>query len=188
MEQNCCKYYKVVFFFVVFTASFFYSSYSYGQKKVGDSTFSSDTSDADFIDTINHHPAQRAALLSAILPGLGQAYNQKYWKIPVIYAGIAACTYFYIDNRNRQHQFEGYLRDNKYPGQEASVRSGADYYQRNKELNIILLAGLYFLNIIDATVDGYLFDFDVSKDLSFHISPTMMNSSSLGFTCNFRFK
>jgi hypothetical protein len=128
-------------------------------------------------DTFSRDP-QRAALYSAILPGLGQIYNKKYWKLPIVYGGFGTFIYF-IDRNTRYYQdlkqkiidpeydmkyFEGnYSTD--------QLRRGMDLYKRWRDLSIIGTAGFYVLQIIDATVDAYLFDWDVGEDISLRIKP-----------------
>ncbi len=161
------------------------------------------------------HSPTKAAVYSAILPGLGQAYNKKYWKIPLVYAGFAtlgyfigwnnknykvlklaysdltdgdpntnsyldldAAKYYDLDNESERNQFENGLNKQQ------------NYYRRNRDLLIISTAGFYALNIIDASVDAHLFDFDISEDLSFNWQPAMGSVDEqlvYGFNCTFNF-
>ncbi len=128
------------------------------------------------------HSPKKATIFSAVIPGLGQAYNQKYWKIPIIYTGIGACTYFFISNNSeykvlkKELQFR-FLQDSlnlnpKYTTySDQNLISLKNYYQRNQELSIIVGIVFYALNIIDASVDAHLFSFDVSDDLTLNIQP-----------------
>lgn len=129
---------------------------------------------------VQMHSAKKASRLSAMLPGLGQAYNKKYWKIPVIYGALGTSTYFIIkNNRDYQKYRNAYIArtDNdsttftsiKYTTE--NIRLRRDYFRRNMELSIIITAGIYVLNIVDAAVDAHLFYFDVSDDLSMRIEP-----------------
>lgn len=125
------------------------------------------------------HSPRRATIYSAVLPGLGQAYNKKWWKIPIIYAGICAGTYFAIDFHKEFIRFKNaYLQ--RIDGQtdefngilnETALNNEMDRWIRNRDLCIAGIALFYFLNIIDASVDAYLMDFDVSDNLSIHIRP-----------------
>jgi hypothetical protein len=121
---------------------------------------------------------RRASIMSAILPGLGQAYNRKYWKIPVIYGGIGAFTYLFIVN----HQEYRYYRDNLraiHDGDPATINNSLygsyelqqlkQSYKRTRDFGGIGIAIIYVLNIIDANVDGHLKTFDVSDDLSLNL-------------------
>ncbi|PKP53999.1 MAG: hypothetical protein CVT92_01240 [Bacteroidetes bacterium HGW-Bacteroidetes-1] len=130
------------------------------------------------------HSPHKASIYSAILPGLGQAYNKKYWKIPIVYAGIGTITYFAITNRkeyilakdayNYVSNEEDFPIDNKYVGRysAADLVQIRDYYRRNTELSWILLGVWYILNIVDATVDAHFFDYDISGNLSLQLQPS----------------
>jgi len=127
--------------------------------------------------------ANRAALFSAVLPGAGQFYNKKYWKIPIIYAGFLVLGYTIEFNNSNYKTFKTAYQyrvdgdsttiddyENIYPDPEALlVRK--DYYRRTRDLLWIFTAGVYVLNIIDAYVDAHLSDFDVSDDLSMRTQP-----------------
>lgn len=134
------------------------------------------------------HSAHRATLYSAVLPGLGQVYNQKYWKVPVIYAGFATLGYFIATNTKEYRKFRdayNYVSSgdstgipNEYATKytTSSLLQGREYYQRNMELSYILSGVLYILNIVDAAVDAHLWDFDVSDDLSLRVAPAVNSS------------
>jgi len=137
-------------------------------------------------NTLKIHSASKAILYSAILPGAGQAYNKKYWKIPIIYAGIGALIYAIDFNQKNYSVFKSAyilrtdgdsLTVDNYPRYSAeNLRSLFEYYHRNRDLSYILISSLYILNILDAYVDAELFYFDVSDNLSLHSSPFIMNS------------
>ena len=136
------------------------------------------------------HSISRAAIFSAVLPGLGQAYNKKYWKIPIIYAGFAAFTYFAVTNNNEYSQFkEAYIytangdtipNDNPYIGKynQSQLKEAMDYYRRNRDLSIILGVLWYSLNILEAYVDAHFFDYDISDDLSMRVGPSAIYTPS----------
>lgn len=151
------------------------------------------------------HSAHRASVYSAILPGLGQAYNKKYWKLPVIYAGFGTLAYFGVMNTREYRKFReafNYVNsgdtsfiDNDYAIKYGlnSLRQGRDYYRRNVELTYILGVALYLLNIVDAAVDAHLMYFDVSDDLSMQLQPVLLPPSpgapiNGGLSLTFRFK
>ena len=133
------------------------------------------------------HSISRAAIFSAVLPGLGQAYNKKYWKIPVIYVGFGAITYFIVSNNNEYSQFkeayiytangETYPIDNPYVSKytQAQLKEAMDYYRRNRDLSYILGGLWYTLNILEAYVDAHFFDYDISEDLTMHVSPAAIS-------------
>jgi hypothetical protein len=141
----------------------------------------------------------RAVIYSAIFPGLGQIYNRKYWKLPIVYGGFLGCIYAISWNNT---QYTGYKsayrdftdsnpdtnswRDYKYYGYSdnpdewtAQQREGftnalknkKDYFRRYRDLSYIITVGLYAICMIDAYVDAQLFEFDISEDLSFRVNP-----------------
>ena len=132
------------------------------------------------------HSPKKAGWLSTALPGLGQIYNKKYWKLPIIYGGFAGLgTGIYLnarefiilrdEYRNRLNGKtellkEDLLRD--YSNIE-NLKATKLLYQRNMELFIIVTAVFYLANIIDAIVDAHLMSFDVSDNLSMNILPSI---------------
>lgn len=123
----------------------------------------------------------RAAFYSAILPGLGQAYNGKYWKIPLVYAGLGVGIYFYLDNDKEYDRYRSIYKrrlagftDDEFTRADGTQRITNDgliraqrFFQRNKELSLLITVGIYALNIIDANVTAHLQQFNVNEDLSF---------------------
>ena len=140
------------------------------------------------------HSVKKATIMSAILPGLGQGYNKKYWKIPIIYLGLGSLGYSIDFAQTKFKDFQqAYIWradedpstidnydlniENSYPKySETQLRQLRDYYRRNRDLSIIITAGIYILNIMDATVDAHFFSFDISKDLTIGIEPAIFNS------------
>ncbi len=131
---------------------------------------------------IQKHSPTMAAIFSALVPGLGQAYNKKYWKIPIIYTGFGVLGYFVYTNADRYDSYQQAYHfrvdgDSLTVDEFVNDYSDADlltlkkYYRRNLEISIIGTTVLYLLNIIDATVDAHLFYFDVSDDLSLRLEP-----------------
>lgn len=150
------------------------------------------------------HSPGKAALFSAILPGAGQVYNKKYWKLPIIYGGFAALGY-YIGNNTKNYkiyrdEFNSRTDENPYtvpdPGlsnlSDGIVRSRKDTYSRWRDWSIFFTGLLYALNVLDAYVDAHLMDFNVGKDflltLDPHAAPVSPNSLSLGLSLNLRLK
>ena len=149
------------------------------------------------------HSPKKATLYSAILPGLGQAYNKKYWKIPIVYAGFAGCTYLIIANNTEYQKFvdayayvdAGSVGDppNDYATRYelTSLLNGQYAYRRSLEQSVIYTVVWYALNIIDATVDAHFFYFDISEDLSMNLAPTFLPSYTsnynTGLSLTFRF-
>ena len=141
--------------------------------------------------TVTYHSPHKATIYSLALPGLGQAYNKKYWKIPIIYAGFGFLGYSIKTNHTQMKKFteayryvsnnETYPIDNpyiaKYPNTSDLLR-GRDFYRRKVELNIIWSAALYLLNVVDAVVDAHFFDYDVTDNLALRIEPTIIPSEN----------
>lgn len=137
------------------------------------------------------HSPHRATLYSTLIPGLGQAYNKKYWKIPVIYAGFATLGYFIASNTVEYRKFRDAYNfissgdttgvPNEYATKytSTSLLQGREYYRRNMELSYILSGVLYILNIVDAAVDAHFWDFDVGEDLSIRIQPGVYPMGSM---------
>ena len=137
------------------------------------------------------HSPKKAAAMSAILPGLGQVYNKKYWKAPIIYAGLIGLGYavkYNNDNFQTYRKAYVYRVDNKpetidqYEGRysDDNLNTLQSYFQRNRDLSIVGCAAFYVINIIDATVDAHLFTFDVSDDLTLKIQPTTLAFTNTG--------
>ncbi len=134
------------------------------------------------------HSPHKASIYSAVLPGLGQAYNRKYWKIPIVYGGFGGLGYFVsINTKEYRLAKEAYAYvssgaeypiENKYVGRYSAsdLISIRDYYRRNTELSWILSGLWYLLNIVDATVDAHFFDYDISDNLSLNIQPSLLPS------------
>jgi len=139
------------------------------------------------------HSISRAAIYSAALPGLGQAYNKKYWKIPVIYVGFGAIGYFVFSNNNEFQLFkeayiyvangETYPTGNPYVTKykPSQLLKAMDYYRRNRDLSIIIGALWYTLNILEAYVDAHFFDYDISEDISMRIGPAAVSIPAIAF-------
>jgi len=123
----------------------------------------------------------KAAFYSAVLPGLGQAYNRKYWKIPIIYAGMATGIYFYTEQNKEFHRFrdafkrraQGFTDDEFYGDVATGPMISNDRLidaqrqaRKNKDISIIVTIAFYLVNIIDANVDAHLRQYNVNDNLS----------------------
>ena len=146
---------------------------------------------------INPLAPAKAAFYSAILPGLGQAYNKKYWKIPLIYGALGTSIYFYKtnnDNYNRvldalklelqgkPHEFENLDID--------ALERATDDFKKNRDLSLFISIGLYALNILEANVDAHLPDKKLDTNLSFRPNVFILpiqNSVNVGATLTFKF-
>jgi hypothetical protein len=138
--------------------------------------------DALIVRNKEKHSPLTASVLSALLPGMGQVYNQNPWKLPFVYGGIASIYYVVDFNQRGYKRFGTALLE--YPNNEfGQTRSESDLiylrngYRRNRDLAIIGMAGFYLLNIIDAYVDAHFFDWDISDDLAFNFEPMIFNNS-----------
>ncbi|MFC5195548.1 DUF5683 domain-containing protein [Bizionia hallyeonensis] len=150
-------------------------------------------------DPIDPLAPARAAFYSAVLPGLGQAYNKKYWKIPIVYAGLGIGMYFYLDNNKEYQRYrDAYKRrlagftDDEFYGtiNDDGLREAQKTLSRNREISLLVTIAIYALNIIDANVDAHLLQYNVDDNLS--LAPHYKinefdNTGDLGITVNFKF-
>lgn len=166
---------------------------------------------ADSIIVLNENKefkpdSKKAVIYSAIFPGLGQIYNRKYWKLPIIIGGAAGITYAISWNGRVYNDYNQAYRDvvlgtgdsylnflppgfnsiDEYPGgREGLIQSfkrRKDFYRRNRDLAIIVGVGVYALCMLDAYVDAQLYDFDMSPDLSMRVTPVIWGPTSFSKT------
>lgn len=177
------------------------------------------------------HSPHRATIMAMVLPGSGQIYNGQWWKVPILYGGIAADLYGVIWNQKRFGEYrDAYVQwvqyledlsanpDTPYPSDPAwdripkgfdvqtdpylQTQAGKDWFKstlnnrktnfkRNRDLCYILMAAIYAINIIDATVYAHFYDFEIDDNLSFHLRPTSsyspMGGGSVGLTLTMNF-
>ncbi len=122
----------------------------------------------------------RASMFSALVPGLGQAYNGDYWKIPIFYTGLGVCIYCLSSNQtqyNRYRDIYTRLREGTYEGglSEENVKWYRDQYRRFRDYSIIATVLVYALNVIDANVFAHFSTFDISDDITFNVEPALIN-------------
>ena len=159
----------------------------------------------------------KATWLALVIPGGGQIYNRKYWKLPIIYGGFAGCAYALTWNNkmykdymqaykdaalgnweaNRIHDLlpPGYLDRTPKTQITETLRKRKDTYRRYRDLSIFAFIGVYLISVIDAYVDAELSNFDITPDLSMRVEPAVINSQysigssnkSVGVQCSFRF-
>lgn len=144
----------------------------------------------------------RALWLSLVLPGAGQIYNRKYWKLPIVYGGFLGCTYAFMWNQQMYRDYsQAYLdimdddpRTQSYmnmlpprydiTGREEYFKdifkNKKNRYRRYRDLSVFCFIGVYLLSVIDAYVDAQLSEFDISPDLSMRVEPTMISSGASG--------
>ena len=163
---------------------------------------------------------KRALWLALVIPGGGQIYNRKYWKLPLVYGGFIGCLYAMNWNNNMYKDYSQAYLDlsdndpntqsyNQFLHLGAKITTDSDVqrykdlfkkrkdrYRRWRDLSFFVLVGVYALSVIDAYVDAELSVFDISKDLSLKVEPTIMNnhqsknpfdSSSVGLQCSLNF-
>ncbi len=158
-------------------------------------------------DTINKHSPHKAAVLSAILPGAGQIYNRKYWKTPIVWAALGTTVYFAIDNskiyNGLRDEYTARLNGKQFTVAAVcdlrnpencstdNILDNIDDFRRWRDISIIAASAVYVLQIIDASVDAHLFNFDVSDDLSFQWQPSALyvfNTPAFGATLTLKLK
>lgn len=138
------------------------------------------------------HSPRIAVISSTIIPGLGQAYNRKYWKVPIIY-GSGAVLYFFYDYNNTYYQRlnEAYsqlsngqaVTDPELVGKSLEeLELNRDNFRRNRDYNIIFMGLLYVANIVDAMVDAHMYKYDISRDLTMQIGPTIIPPPDMALT------
>ena len=162
---------------------------------------------------------KRALWLALVIPGGGQIYNRKYWKLPLVYGGIMGCIYAiswnnsmykdysqaYIDLMDNDPNSQSYnqflhlgnvINDSNKKQYEDIFKKRRDKYRRWRDLSFFVMLGVYALSVIDAYVDAELSVFDISKDLSMKVEPTIINNgsskniidgSSVGLQCSINF-
>jgi len=154
-------------------------------------------------DAINPLAPSTAAFYSAVLPGLGQAYNKKYWKIPIVYAALGTSTGFYIYNNkqynrfrdafklmkaNKPHEFDG-LNGNILLTEEALVRAQTRF-KEDRDLSLFITIGLYVLQVVEASVDAHLMQLNTDDNLSFNpniIIDPLTNQVTAGLSISYSF-
>ncbi|MGQ2981967.1 DUF5683 domain-containing protein [Flavobacterium sp.] len=149
--------------------------------------------------TIDPLAPSKAAFYSAILPGLGQVYNKKYWKLPLVYGGMGLSFYYYSFNNDKYHEYRGAYK-NRLAGRPVTgeladldndrLIRGQRFHQRNRDLSLLITVGIYVLNIVDANVDAHLKQFNVNENLTF--KPTLEQNQfdmkyNAGFSINYQF-
>ena len=156
------------------------------------------TKNAFKLDLYDPLAPARSAFYSAVLPGLGQAYNGSYWKIPLVYAGIGTSLYLVIQNDTEYNRYrDAYKRrlagfeDDEFQDilYTEGLINAQKQFRQNKEFAILATVAFYLLNIIDANVDAHLKQFDVSRDLSIkpNFEPNLLSGNiDYGLTLNFK--
>lgn len=140
--------------------------------------------DTDTLDWRQRHSPQRATWYSAVLPGAGQIYNRKYWKAPIVWAGLGASLYFVQRNGKEFRRYkDAYLAvtDNdpttidEFEGRVSASQllDVTDTYRKWRDMSYIAVGLVYILNVVDASVDANFVRFDVGRDLTLGIAPSL---------------
>lgn len=151
---------------------------------------------------VKKHSPKKASILSAVLPGAGQFYNKKYWKIPLVYAALGSTFYFIKINRDGFKEYKQayiYAKDDdpttvvtgkpkEHENQPENLKTIMEGYRRQRDLSAILFVTAYLLNILDASIDAHFYNFDISDDLSLEVYPYDRNSLNLSLGVTFAFK
>jgi hypothetical protein len=205
---------KMAKFFLIVFSLILIGQWSYGQKKQAQPLIDSTKNKTikpkgiavvdslakkDSFAVKKHDPA-KATLYAAIFPGLGQIYNKKYWKLPLVYAAVGIPTYEFIHNRSNYNKYRyalSVLTNGQFNNQAATSKIDPKIYRdmvsflqtsdsttlaaglmivRNQyrqweDYSVLFFLLFYALQIVDATVDAHLKEFNVSSDLSFHFQP-----------------
>jgi hypothetical protein len=136
---------------------------------------------------------RKAAILSMYVPGAGQVYTKKYWKIPIIYSALIASGYYINENNSEYKKYrDTYL--NRMNGQsddldytDSELITLKDYYKRNREISIMLFSLTYILNIIDASVNAHLSEYEINEDISLGLRPiTIQDNFYSGIALNIK--
>ena len=152
--------------------------------------------------TKSHDPLRpsKAAFYSSVIPGLGQIYNKRYWKLPIIYGGIGVSTYYYnFNNKNFKRYRNAYKRrlagynDDEFQDvilNDDRLIDGMNFYKKYRDRSMLFIVGTYFLNILDANIDAHLRQYNLNQNLSLksYINQnTIVSDYHFGISINFNF-
>jgi hypothetical protein len=129
------------------------------------------------------HSPKKATIMAIALPGSGQIYNQKYWKVPFVYAGLGASVWaighFRSEMRVLNDSISGIFGAGKTPS--AQIIADRDQQRSRRDIAILCLAGVYIFQIIDATVDAHFFKFNINENIGLRMSPTPSKTLALQY-------
>jgi len=129
------------------------------------------------------HSPKKATIMAIVLPGSGQIYNQKYWKAPLVYAGLGASIWaighFRDDMRVLNDSIAGIFGAGKTPS--AQLIADRDQKRSNRDIAILCLAGVYIFQVIDATVDAHFFKFNINENIGLRVSPSPSKTLALQY-------
>ncbi|WP_369047570.1 DUF5683 domain-containing protein [Tenacibaculum sp. UWU-22] len=146
----------------------------------------------------------KAAFFSAVFPGGGQIYNKKYWKAPIVWAAIGTSIYFYVDNSNAYDRYRKAFKLRKQGLQDeftlddgtvllstAGLENAQKVLRKNKDLSLLVGALLYVLQIVEASVNAHLLQFDTNDNLSINTTitpdPIFVEAPKVGLSFKYSF-
>ena len=140
----------------------------------------------------NDNSVTKITLMSTVCPGLGQIYNKKYWKVPVIYSALGGSIYYYIKNNNKYEEYKSaYIAEtdqndntiNNSGYSEYNLITLQNYYQNSRDLSALIFLLTYCLNIIDASVDAHLTNYNLNDNLSLYLDINDLNTNEAISVC-----
>ncbi|MFY0606898.1 MAG: hypothetical protein JXR10_09285 [Cyclobacteriaceae bacterium] len=178
------------------------SSYAQQRTKEDSLFLNADLSNIETISTVSGLDPNKSAMLSAVLPGLGQIYNNQAWKVPLIYGGGIIIGHYINYNNKIYNEMRNSLiaqadsdpsTINPYTNfSETALTRNRDYFRRNRDLLMLIAGAFYLLNVVDAHVSAHLHEFEVNDNLTMKVSPTIqstpLNSRNIGVSLSFRIK
>ena len=198
---------KKLFPCTIFLLSFFYSKSFAQQKPDTTITITKDSTSKKNILALDtsakKYNPKVATFRSAVIPGWGQAYNKKYWKIPLIYGALGTTAAVFVYNLKTYKKLKQAIvyRSDTIAANDAlvdpdfinlsteSIRSYRNSFRQNVDYSVLFFVAFWALNVVDATVDAHLKAFDVSDDISFKIKPGYNpNTNTGGISLVFSFK
>ena len=140
-------------------------------------------------DELDPSAPSKAAFYSAVLPGLCQVFNKKYWKIPIVYAAIGTSIFSYDFNQKKYWDYRNAYKSRKAgynndPYQNLIIDDdrlldGADFHKKNRDLSMVFIVGFYILNILDANIDSHLKQYNVNESLT--LKPYLNHGNELSY-------
>lgn len=189
---------KNIFFILIGLLAFSFQAFAQEEEEELKTVIVNDTTLTQSY-TIDALAPAKASFYSAILPGLGQVYNKKYWKLPILYGGMGFSLYNYSFNHTEYKRYRNAYKDvlagRPLTGELAAFDAdrlvrAQRFHQRNRDLSMLITVGIYILQIVDANVDAHLKQFNVNENLS--LRPKMQQNEvdykqSLGLSLSYQF-
>lgn len=130
-----------------------------------------------FFNWSDPHSPKKATIYAAIIPGIGQAYNRKYWKVPLVWAAMGGVGYYTLDNARKMRKINDtlrafYIKYNDTLAANPLHLQTRNRYRQHRDMGILAFTALYVLQIIDATVDAHFYKLDFNQSLSASLRPS----------------